>query len=292
MAALAVMACMSCASAFIQSNGKILGRLLPVSIYIRSPRFRPPFHQKKDRVRRRLTVLHQRQTGIEVGIQTAQLLMDPKRHDKLHQQLSRQFPLVPKPFLDACIDLVADAFMTVAPNKLKQALRPGGMEKVRPEIQRGITGVVLEQPMVRAIPVLNSKDKANLIESIVDMALDYVLQDAETVLAAPEVRLEALEEEIREVKRLMGPWRVLLYRIRHIPLAMIVTALTAALFVLVYQQEGRIDLTAFSSVGHAVYSKVSPILAVIGTQALRVFQFVARKLSLAFSFVKAKLSNI
>jgi len=162
--------------------------------------------------------LSAQQGGIEVGIQTAQLLMDPRRHDKLKLNIQRRWPLVPDAFLDPCIDLCADAFKNVAPDKLKLALKPGGMEKVRPDIERSIVNVAMEQKMVRDIPVLNDADKSKMLEAIVDLALDSILDDAEEILAAPEVRLETLEREMREVKQLMGPWRLILYRVRNNPL--------------------------------------------------------------------------
>mmetsp|Transcript_21034 Transcript_21034/g.45856 ORF Transcript_21034/g.45856 Transcript_21034/m.45856 type:complete len:278 (-) Transcript_21034:1319-2152(-) len=167
---------------------------------------------------RPLVQLSAQQGGIEVGIQTAQLLMDPRRHDKLKLNIQRRWPLVPDAFLDPCIDLCADAFKNVAPDKLKLALKPGGMEKVRPDIERSIVNVAMEQKMVRDIPVLNDADKSKMLEAIVDLALDSILDDAEEILAAPEVRLETLEREMREVKQLMGPWRLILYRVRNNPL--------------------------------------------------------------------------
>ena len=98
------------------------------------------------------------------------------------------------------------------------ALKPGGMEKVRPDIERSIVNVAMEQKVVHDVPILNDADKRTMLEAIVDLALDSILDDAEEILAAPEVRLQALEEEMREVKQLMGPWRLLRYRIRNNPL--------------------------------------------------------------------------
>lgn len=179
---------------------------------------------------RQLVQLSAQQGGIEVGIQSAQLLMDPRRHDKLKKNIQRSWPLVPDAFLDPCIDLCADAFRSVAPKKMKQALKPGGMEKVRPDIERSIVEVTMNQQVVRDIPVLDDADKRKMLELIVDLSLDAILDDAEEILAAPEVRLQALEEEMREVKQLMGPWRLLLYRIRNNPVPVsIALALSATL---------------------------------------------------------------
>ena len=170
--------------------------------------------------------------GVELGIQTAQLLMDPRRHDKLKHNIQQRFPFVPEEFLDGCIDLTAEAFTSVAPNKLKLALKPGGMEKVRPDIERSIVEIAMKQPLVRDIPVLNDTDKEKMIEALVDVALDAMLDDAEELLAAPEVRLQALEEEIREVKRIMGVRRLWWYRVRNnpIPVAISVAAIGGLIF--------------------------------------------------------------
>ena len=42
--------------------------------------------------------------------------------------------------------------------------------------------------MVHDVPILNDADKRTMLEAIVDLALDSILDDAEEILAAPEVR--------------------------------------------------------------------------------------------------------
>lgn len=184
-----------------------------------------------------LSAFQKQQGGIELSIQTAQLLMDPRRHDKLKQNIQRKWPLVPDGILDTCIDLCADGFRSVAPDKLKLALKPGGMEKVRPDIERSFVNVCIEQQIVRDIPILDDEDKKKMLEGIVDLALDNILDDAEELLAAPEVRLQALEEETREVKQLMGPWRLLLYRIRNNPIPVVIAVAASACLVYVKRDD-------------------------------------------------------
>lgn len=176
-----------------------------------------------------------KKSGMEVGIQTAQLLMDERRRDTLKRQMKKEYPLVPESMLESSIDITAQAFTQVAPEKLKVALRPGGMERVRPELEGVIVDFALSQPVVQNIPILDSVDKRKLVKLIVTMSLDYVLQDAEEVLAAPEVRLESLEEQMREVKKMMGPARLFLYRVRHNLLEIGVASALSLVAMLLYQ---------------------------------------------------------
>lgn len=174
--------------------------------------------------------------NIEVGIQTAQLLMDRKRHDNLKKKMKKQFPLVPDVVLDSTIDMVAQTFTKVAPEKLKLALQPGGMDQVRPEMEFIIVQYTLKHPLFEGIPIFNNVDKRRLVEAIVSRALDYVLQDARQVLAAPEVRLETLEEQLTEIKALMGPKRLFMYRVRHNYKRIAIFAAIALVSTAIYQQ--------------------------------------------------------
>lgn len=199
--------------------------------------------------------------GVELDIQTAQLLMDPRRHDKLKQNIQQRFPFVPEEFLVGCIDLTAEAFTSVAPNKLKLALKPGGMEKVRPDIERSIVEVAMKQQLVRDIPVLNNSDKEKMVETLVDMALDAMLDDAEELLAAPEVRLQTLEEEIREVKRIMGVRRLWLYRVRNNPIPVAISV--AAIGGLLFARRDNPFVASTLQVGKAFLSSAATALSIV-----------------------------
>lgn len=175
----------------------------------------PGPHRKNASRNAAMTTLLARSNNIEVGIQTAQLLMDSKRHGILKKKMKQQFPIVPDVVLDSIIDTIARAFTKVAPEKLRIALQPGGMDQVRPDLERVIVRIVLEHPVIQSILLLDDRDKTLLVQTIVSKAIDYVLRDAQEVLAAPEVRLETLEEQLTEIKALMGPRRLFLYRLRH-----------------------------------------------------------------------------
>ena len=70
---------------------------------------------------------------MESGFETVLMSTDKKRQVEFKKDLKQHFPLVPGFVLDICIGSLADAFSSVAPSQLKAALKPGGLEKVRPE---------------------------------------------------------------------------------------------------------------------------------------------------------------
>ena len=173
---------------------------------------------------------------IEIGIQTSQILMDARRRNELKENIRLQFPLVPESLIDLGIDVTAQAFTKVVPEKMQAALRPGGMELMRPEIEQVIVEYALEQPAVIDVPILQKREKRTIISSIVSVALDCVLKDAQEILAAPEVRLEELEEMVKEIKARMGFRRLVLYRIRRNRKTLMIGATFSIFAMIVYQQ--------------------------------------------------------
>ena len=164
------------------------------------------------------TARHQQQGSIEIGVQTAQLLMNPKKHELLKRDMVKKYPFVPASIIDSCINIVAAAFKTIAPDTLKQALQPGGMAKVRPVLKEAVVSAVLQQRVIKYSPILSSNEKANLVATSVDLALDVLLKDSEYLLQRPEVRLEALEEEIRMIQKTeMTTLQIAMYRYRKHP---------------------------------------------------------------------------
>jgi hypothetical protein len=127
------------------------------------------------------------------------------------------FLFLPGPVLDTAIRLVANGFSTLAPAQLKLAIKPGGMAQIQPEIRRSIVAAVLEQRAVKNFGFLKKEEKRDLVDTLVEMCLDELLEDAEWVLSAPEVRMEELEQQLEEVKQDMGRWRLVRYRLRRNP---------------------------------------------------------------------------
>jgi len=169
--------------------------------------------------------------SMELGIQTAQALMNEKKHDELRQKLQKQYPLIPPSVLDAAIDVIASGFQQVAPDSLKKALTPGGMEDFRPVIRKSILDVAKTQKVIKDIPILSQKEKMQLVEYLVDLALDQVIGDADYILSAPEVRLEALEAEIRQIKSTeMTRKQRILYRYRQQPVRYTVGMIVASFY--------------------------------------------------------------
>jgi hypothetical protein len=199
--------------------------------------------------------------GMEIGIQTAQLLLDSRRHDELKRKIQKVYPLVPDAVLDVCIDITATAFTRVAPGKIQEALKPGGMEKAQPELKKALVGAIMDQQVVRDIPLLKNKDKEAMLSTVVDFALEFVLKDAKEVLAAPEVQLQALEEQIRRVKALMGPRKLALYRIRNNPIQ--VTTAVALSAALLYTRRENKAIAAVTAVVRMAFSKALVLLVML-----------------------------
>jgi hypothetical protein len=203
-----------------------------------------------------------------IGIQTAQLLLDKRRHDELKRNIKVDYPLVPDSVLDICIDITAKAFTTVAPEKIRNALQPGKMEQAQPALKKALVSAALDQKVIRNMPVLTSKDKEALLGNVVDLALRFVLRDAKAALAAPEVRLQALEEQVRNVKAQMGPLRLARYRLRTNPLQVAAPVLLALSAVLAYAQRDDPTVVTVTNIARRVFSKlVVPLVTLVPNQA-------------------------
>ncbi|CAB9518991.1 expressed unknown protein [Seminavis robusta] len=231
----------------------------------------------------------EKKNGMEVGIQTAQLLMDSRRRERLKKNMKVQFPMVSDAVIDSCIDITAHAFTQVAPEQLQIALRPGGMDRVRPDLEQVIVSFALEQSVVQKIPVLDAESKRKLVEALVGMALDYVLKDAEEVLTAPEVRLEALEEQIREVHAMMGRRQLFLYRVRH-NAKEIVTGIVISLAALVIYQQRQVPMVAkvLAALGTA-FSKLHRNLSVLVPYGRTFVTFLWQQMLALASFLQKKV---
>lgn len=172
---------------------------------------------------------------VELGIRTAQLLLDPRRRLVLTKDLSARFPLVPASALEPAVSLVGDALQKVAPEQLKQALTPGGLEEIRPVIRDSVVEVALDHPIMEGIP-LPEKDKGKMLGNLIDLALDEILKDAEWVLSSPETRLEALETQIHAIHNEMGRRRLFKYRVSKNPIRYTSLFVMAGLAALTIQQ--------------------------------------------------------
>ena len=191
---------------------------------------------------------------METGIQIAQILLDKRQQDVLKKDLKRQYPLIPGDIIDVCLDMTANAFSAIAPKEFKDALRPGGMEKLRPDIRNAIVSNMMQQQAIRDIPVLKDHDKQKLLLGVVDLALDVLLQDAQEVLAAPEDRLDALQVQQRQIHKLMGRKRLALYRVQRYPLRVALVVAVVALFP--YQQRTTAVMTAVTAALQTVLVKL------------------------------------
>lgn len=215
--------------------------------------------------------------GLELGIQTVQWMTNEKKQAQFRSNMIQQYPLVPPFLIDAGIRTVAAGFTQIAPETLQEALQPGGMDKFRPTVREAIVKFALEQRAVQDLPLVNQKDKAVWVGSLVDLALDQLFQDAEWVLAAPEVRLESLAEEMRMIKETeMTRQRVFLYNLRRHPWRFVGIAGLTTLATIYYIQTSvwlgavlagvQKTTTAMWTIGTGVYTKVTTV--VLGFAAL------------------------
>ena len=146
----------------------------------------------------------------------ALVLGDKKRQSVFKQDLGKQFPFIPPAVLDVCMDALSTSFDNVAPSDLKKALKPGGLEKVRPKIEAKAVKSLKTQQMIKDLP-LSDEDKTKLLEYVVKLSLDYLLEDAQAALVAPALKLQTLEREQYEIRRYMSFWQLSWYRLRYFP---------------------------------------------------------------------------
>lgn len=157
--------------------------------------------------------------SIETGlVETALALGNKKRRAQWTREASRSFSWIPPTMLSTCIDGLASAFAAVAPKDLKDALKPGGLEKVRSKIETVVVRDLKAQPIIKSLPMPRD-DKNKLVEYLVDLSLDFFLKDLESTLAAPSVKLAALDRERHEIMQYMSFREMLWYRLKYKPMA-------------------------------------------------------------------------
>jgi hypothetical protein len=209
---------------------------------------------------------HKNSNAVESGIEAALLLSDEKRQAVWKSDMKKQFPLIPAVFVDSFLDSMAGAFSVVTPSQLKKALRPGGLEKVRPQMEASIVKSLRDQRLMSNLP-LPTSEKDKILERLVSMSLDLLLQDAKEILAEPNERLQALEERRRQVVRYMTKRKLLWYEIRYHPIrTAFLSSLTAMLAYLLYKEvrtttifkEASRSLVAFCASLQAAFSKLFP----------------------------------
>jgi hypothetical protein len=177
--------------------------------------------------------------------------------------------------LDIFIDITAKAFTTVAPEKIRNALC---QQQAQPALKKALVRAALDQTVIRNLPVLNSKDKEALLGNVVDLALRFVLRDAKAALAAPEIRLQALEEQIRRVKAQMGPWKLALYRLRNNPLQFAAPILVALSVLLWYAQRDNPTVLTLKAIARKAFCKlVVPLLTLVQREVWWMFHSLRSK---------------
>ena len=162
--------------------------------------------------------------AFEAGVETALVLGNPQQRTRWKKDISERFSWIPPSMLSGCVDGLASAFAAIAPKDLQKALKPGGLEKVRSKIEADFVNNLRAQPIIRKLPIPND-EKKKLMEYLVDLSLDFFLKDLEPILAAPSVKLQALDRERREILNRMSFQQRVWYRLRYKPKATIALGL-------------------------------------------------------------------
>ena len=139
-------------------------------------------------------------SDLALGIQSLQMLISDKRRDQLCHVITKQYPILPQSAVDSCIDMVASAIGTLSPKVLQEALEPGGMDNVIPQIRQTVIDFALQQEVVQNFPGLSTRNKTKILGAVVDFILDRLLEDAEWVLMSPQNRLRVLFSEIQMIQ--------------------------------------------------------------------------------------------
>ena len=198
---------------------------------------------------------------VESTFETAIMLVDKKRTDEFKKDMQKQFPFVPSSVIDICVDSLADSFKAVAPAKLQQALKPGGFEKVRPDIEDTIVGNLQTQSMIQDLP-LSKSDKIKILKYIVNMALDIIFKDVQELLKDPTQRLQVLDEKRYQIQRYMSQRQLLCYRLKNYPIQIMLLTITTILSCLYLHRlilnKTAVIPTVTAAYGSAVTAMQSP----------------------------------
>ena len=119
--------------------------------------------------------------------------------------------------IDFCMDMTAEGFRSIAPKEFQRALQPGGFAEIRPGLNDMVVKSLLQESVIRDIPVLKQSEKSKLLASMVDFLLDSMIKDAHDVLLAPEERLDMIRMKQEQIFKIMGRKKLFLYRLRRYP---------------------------------------------------------------------------
>jgi len=181
--------------------------------------FLPGFSSKEKGYRRFETKNDTFQSGVEAAL----VLGNQERRAQWTKDVGKKFSWIPPEMLSMCIDGLASAFVAVAPKDLQKALQPGGLEKVRSEVEADFVRHLQNQPMVRKLPMAQN-DKDKLVAYLVNLSLAYFLKDLESALEAPSEKLRHLDRERRDIQRYMSVRQLVWYRLRYKPATTIAVA--------------------------------------------------------------------
>eukprot|EP00934_Nitzschia_sp_Nitz4_P004900 Nitzschia sp. Nitz4//scaffold12_size214221//211873//213720//NITZ4_001542-RA/size214221-processed-gene-0.138-mRNA-1//1//CDS//3329535146//4890//frame0 len=175
-------------------------------------------------------------SSVETGIEAALILTDDHSKEIWKENFRKENPGIPAIIVDKCADVLSDAFQNIAPAQVKAALKPGGLKKIRPSLEETIVSGLEKNTIVQGL-LFGNADRRELLKYLVSKALDYLLKDAETVLAEPSTKLVILDASREDIKQSMSTFQLFWYRVRYFPKQMVAIGVaTAYISFSLYQQ--------------------------------------------------------
>jgi hypothetical protein len=140
-------------------------------------------------------------------VQMVHVLMDPQRQEQFKRALKKDYPILPDPVLDACLDVISQVFVTVTPKQLQKALTPSGYQTMKPQIVRDVVRIAMRLPILRedTRPFLTRIEKQRLLTAAMNQAMDLVFVPIheQYLQLSPTQQLAALEQQMQLVKSQM-----------------------------------------------------------------------------------------
>ncbi|MGK3759484.1 MAG: hypothetical protein ACI8RD_011801 [Bacillariaceae sp.] len=184
------------------------------------------------------------------GFETSLVLGNKQRRNRWINDISKQFPWIPKDILSTCVDEFAISFEKIAPKDLKKFLRRTtrrsrnrirrrgsssagggddyGLDKIRSKIENDIIRNLQDQSIIQQLP-LKDDEKNMLLMYLVHISLDYffpriqmdtaltLATSSSSWLSSPYTKLQVLEQQRQEIisQYSMNFWQLTWYKLRY-----------------------------------------------------------------------------
>jgi hypothetical protein len=198
-------------------------------------------------------------------VQMVHVLMDPQRQEQFKRALKKDYPILPDPVLDACLDVISQVFVTVTPKQLQKAMTPSGYQTMKPQIVRDVVRIAMRLPILRedTRPFLTRIDKQRLLTAAMNQAMDLVFVPIheQYLLLSPTQQLAALEQQMQLVKSQMTVSQKLHYYL--VPTTRrskaVVAGCLVAVFVVTFACQPLLNVS-LARIGRTIKSNLSILL--------------------------------